>query len=171
MQFREHLRAMAGWNVWCYERLFAVADRIPDADYRRDVGLFFKSIHGSINHMLLVEELWRARLAGTALAIAGLADEREPDRARLKARLLESARGWRRYIDDATDAVLDGEFAFRNLKGDELRLPRSVVVHTLFTHGAHHRGQVSTAFTQLGFDAPVFDYPHFYLDYPKNPEL
>lgn len=171
MNLRTHLHAMAGWNRWCYERLYAVADRLSDADYRRDAGLFFRSVHGSINHMLLVEEIWRARLAGTPLPVTDLGQEIEPDRERLKSRLLASALAWQTYVEQTGDATLFAEFDYRNLAGQAFRLPRSVVVHTMFTHGAHHRGQVSTALTQMGQDAPVLDYPLFYFDYQKSLEL
>ncbi len=171
MTLRTHMHAMAGWNRWCYERLFAVADRLSDDDYRRDAGLFFKSVHGSINHMLLADLLWRARLAGTPPLFTDLAAEVEPDRALLKARMLDSALAWQTFVEQTDDATLFGEFDYRNLAGVAYRLPRSVAVHTMFTHGAHHRGQVSTALTQMGQDAPVFDYPLFYFDYQKSLEL
>lgn len=170
MNLRSHLHAMAGWNRWCHERLFAVADRLSEDDYRRDAGLFFKSVHGSINHMLLADLLWRARLAGAPLAITDLGAEVEPDRTALKRRMLESASAWQTYVEQTDDATLFADFDYRSVAGVAYRLPRSVAVHTMFTHCAHHRGQVSTALTQLGQDAPVFDYPLFYFDYQKTQE-
>ncbi len=170
MNLRTHLHAMAGWNRWCYERLFAIADRLSEDYYRRDAGLFFGSVHASINHMLLVEEIWRARLAEAPLSIKDLATEIEPDRMQLKARMLASAQAWQTYVEQTEDGILFADFDYRNLAGQPFRLPRSVIVHTMFTHGAHHRGQVSTALTQLGQDAPVLDYPLFYFDYQKTQE-
>ncbi|WP_428384856.1 DinB family protein [Nevskia ramosa] len=167
MTYREHLRAMAGWNRWCHQRLFAVADGLSDEDYRRDVGLFFKSVHGSINHLLLADLMWQSRLAGAPLPINDLAMEVEADRAQLKVRMLASADEWLRYVDATPDELLFADFDYRSTAGSEHRLPRSVAVHTMFTHGAHHRGQVSTALSQLGCEAPVFDFPIFYFDYAQ----
>jgi uncharacterized damage-inducible protein DinB len=168
MDLRQHLRLMADWNVWCYQRTWAIVDKVPDADYRRDCGLFFKSIHRSMNHMLLVELMWRGRLSGNLLKLSGLDQELETDRAALKVRQLESAGNWKPYVDSLSDADLYGDFHYRALAGTEHALPRSAVIHTMFTHGCHHRGQVSTALTQLGFEAPVLDYPYFLNELPRE---
>ena len=167
MDLRQHLRLMADWNLWCYRRTWAIVDQVPDAEYRGDRGLFFKSIHRSMNHMLLVELMWQGRLSGKLLQVSGLDQELEPDRERLKARQFESAGSWRPYVDSLSDADLYGDFSYRAIAGTEHALPRSAVIHTMFTHGCHHRGQVSTALSQLGFEVPVLDYPYFLNELPK----
>ena len=43
----------AGYNAWCNERLYDATARIDDADYRADRGAFFKSLHGTLNHLLV----------------------------------------------------------------------------------------------------------------------
>lgn len=168
MDFRHHLRLMAGWHVWAFERLYESVDRAGEADYRKDAGLFFKSIHGSLNHMLLVEHLWRGRLTGNILKIESLADELEADRSRLKKRLFESARSWRPYVDAMPEIELDGDLTFTSTTGQSYTLPRAGIVHALFTHAAHHRGQVSAVLTQLGLPAPVMDYPYYLDSLPRG---
>ena len=49
-----HFLQLARYNRWATGRLFDAMAVLPDADYRRDVGLFFKSIHGTLNHFLWV---------------------------------------------------------------------------------------------------------------------
>jgi uncharacterized damage-inducible protein DinB len=168
MDLRRHLRLMADWNVWAYERTCNIVDQATDADHRRDTGLFFGSIHRTVNHMLLVEKMWRGRLTETPFAVTGLDQELETDRAGLRHCLLESAGWWRPYVDSLSDAELLGDFSYRSLKGDSYTLPRSAIIHTMFTHGAHHRGQVSAVLTQLGLGAPVLDYPYFLAALPKE---
>lgn len=168
MNFRTHLRLMADWNAWCFHRLYAVVDRVGEEDYRRDYGLFFKSVHGTLNHMLLVEKMWLGRLTGELLAVSGLDQELEPDRARLKHRQMESAHAIGAYLKATPDPALFADFDYRAINGDPYTLPRAAAVHTLFTHGAHHRGQVTTVLTQLGLEAPVLDYPRFLASLPKS---
>ena len=50
-----HFTQLARYNVWATERLLDAVRALPDDDYRRDVGLFFKSIHGTLNHLLVGE--------------------------------------------------------------------------------------------------------------------
>ena len=45
-------RLMASYNRWMNCKLYDAAARLTDAEYRRDHGAFFKSIHGTLNHLL-----------------------------------------------------------------------------------------------------------------------
>ncbi len=49
---KSRYRMFAGYNAWCNERLYAAAATLTDADYRADRGAFFKSVHGTLNHLL-----------------------------------------------------------------------------------------------------------------------
>ena len=54
----------AGYNAWCNERLYAAASALSDADYRADRGAFFKSVHGTLNHLLVGDRIWMQRFTG-----------------------------------------------------------------------------------------------------------
>jgi uncharacterized damage-inducible protein DinB len=168
MDLRQHFRLMSAWHLWAFERLYAVVDRVDDERYRRDAGLFFKSVHGTLNHMLLAEHIWRGRLVGEIFPVKSLADEIEPDRVRLRERVLAHAGLWRAAIDATSDEDLAGDLSYRSLKGDPYTLPRASIVHHVFTHGAHHRGQITTALTQWGEEAPVMDFPAFLSALPRE---
>ncbi|MGB8281798.1 MAG: DinB family protein, partial [Pseudolabrys sp.] len=52
-QHVEPLFDVPGYNAWCNERLYDATSRIDDADYRADRGVFFRSLHGTLNHLLV----------------------------------------------------------------------------------------------------------------------
>ena len=54
----------AGYNAWCNERLYDAAAKASDADYRADRGVFFKSLHGTLNHLLVGDRIWMQRFTG-----------------------------------------------------------------------------------------------------------
>ena len=54
----------AGYNTWCNERLYDAAAQVPDADYRANRGAFFKSLHGTLNHLLVGDRIWMRRFTG-----------------------------------------------------------------------------------------------------------
>jgi uncharacterized damage-inducible protein DinB len=59
-----HFSFLARYNVWATKRLLKACEPLSDEQYRRDVGLFFKSIHGTLNHLLVGEHLlWYPRFA------------------------------------------------------------------------------------------------------------
>src|SRR5215472_9653513 len=58
---KSHLEMMAAYNRWANERLYDAAAAIPDAEYRRDRGAFFGSLHGTLNHLLVGDLIWMHR--------------------------------------------------------------------------------------------------------------
>src|SRR6188768_2212563 len=59
---------MAEYNRWANERLYRMAGQLTDEQYRRDVGAYFKSLHGTLNHLLVADRIWLKRLTGTGTA-------------------------------------------------------------------------------------------------------
>ena len=59
---KDHCLLMARYGAWAYERMFASLATVSDADYRADCGLFFRSLHGTLNHLLGVMLNQRAGL-------------------------------------------------------------------------------------------------------------
>ena len=95
MDAHTHFSHLARYNVWATKRLLRAVEALPEADYRRDVGLFFKSIHGTLNHLLVGEHLiWFARFAKGVSPKVPLDTEAEPDRARLAQALKGGAANW-----------------------------------------------------------------------------
>jgi uncharacterized damage-inducible protein DinB/GNAT superfamily N-acetyltransferase len=155
---REHLQMLARYHLWATQRVLAAADALPEADYRRPIGLFFGSVHGTLNHLLVAEgQLWRPRLADALSPQVALDAEVEPERAALGRRLLATAGGWLPLIDSWPDARLRGTLEYRRLGGDVVTLPFAATLAHVFNHGTHHRGQISAAFTTLGRPGPELD--------------
>src|SRR5688500_12080512 len=97
---KSHFTMLARYSVWDTQRLYAHVDALPDEDYRRDVGLFFKSVHGTLNHLLVGEHrLWFPRFAEGVSPKLRLDEELETDRAKLKQALLDGARRWEPFLD------------------------------------------------------------------------
>ena len=61
---KSRYQMFAGYNAWCNERLYAAAATVSDADYRADRGAFFKSLHGTFNHLLVGDRIWMRRFTG-----------------------------------------------------------------------------------------------------------
>lgn len=168
MDLHQHLRLMAGYHAWALDRLYAQVDALDDADYFRDSRQFFGSVHGTLNHLLLVEHLWQSRLQHSVFPATGLDQELESGRDRLKQRLVAFARGWRPFVDALDAATIAGDLNYRNLQGTAFTLPFASLVLHVFNHATHHRGQVSIALLQLGREAPVMDLPYFLNELPAQ---
>lgn len=155
---REHLQAQARCHRWSTQRLLAAVDGLSDADYRRDAGLFFGSVHRTLNHLLVTDELlWCPRFASGASPQLALDAELEADRTALAGRLLLAAGAWLPLLDQWPEARLNGVLEYRRLGGEQVTLPFAATLAHVFNHGTHHRGQVSAALTALGQPGPVLD--------------
>ena len=153
-----YFSTLARYNVWATRKLFEHLDALPEADYRRDVGLFFKSVHGTLNHLLVGEHLvWFRRFAEGVSITIKLNEEVEADRRQLRERLLEGAQRWGPLIASLPDERFGGRLEYTSTQGAAQSLPFDLTLGHVFNHGTHHRGQISAAITAMGHACPELD--------------
>ena len=152
---------LARYNVWATARLLDAVAPVGEDEYRRDVGLFFKSIHGTLNHLVVGDQLWLDRFEGLPTSITSLDQELHDDFDELTKKRELTDNRLDRLVASLDDTRLSGTLKFRRLSGDkgELTLPVSIVMMQLFNHQTHHRGQVTTLLMQCGVDVGVTDMP------------
>jgi uncharacterized damage-inducible protein DinB len=158
MDSTAYFSTLARYNVWATRRLLDAIEPLSDEDYRRDVGLFFKSIHGTLNHLLVGEHmLWYRRFAeGVSLKLA-LNEEIEPVRARLAQALRGGAANWLPLIESWPVEKFEGLLSYTTMRGMPANLPFALTLAHVFNHGTHHRGQITAALTALGQKCPELD--------------
>lgn len=164
-----HFDLLARYNVWATARLLCAVRALPGDDYRRDVGLFFHSIHGTLNHLLVGEHLlWFVRFSEGRSPTVALDAEVETDRAQLDARLREGAARWAPLIASFSPDRWDGTLDYTTMRGTAASLPFAATLAHVFNHGTHHRGQITAALTALGHPSPELDLVYF-LQNPSQP--
>ena len=157
-----HFTQLARYNVWATARVLDAVRVLPDGDYRRDVGLFFKSIHGTLNHLLVGEHhLWFVRFAEGISPKVALDAEVESDRAQLDARLREGAARWAPLIASFTHDRWTGTLDYTTMRGTAASLPFALTLAHVFNHSTHHRGQITAALTALNQPCPELDLVYF----------
>ena len=153
-----YFTTLARYDAWATQRLLDAVAVLPEDDYRRDVGLFFKSIHGTLSHLLVGEvHLWQVRFAGGGSPRLALDAELEPDRARLAERLLEGIARWPQVIAGIAPERWDGNLDYSTSTGVPTSVPFAPTMAHVFNHGTHHRGQITAALTALGQPCPEID--------------
>lgn len=155
---RSQFALLARYNLWATTRLMSHVDTLDEVDYRAAAGLFFGSIHGTLNHLLVGEHLlWFRRFAFGESPALKLDAEVEPDRARLRQRLLDGASAWLPQLDEWTAERLAGTLSYRRMSGESVSLPFAPTLLHVFNHGTHHRGQITAALTSMGQACPELD--------------
>src|ERR1700682_2276313 len=64
MSAAAHYRMFGHYNAWANGRLYDAAARLTAEQYRADGGAFFKSVHGTLNHLLVTDRVWMQRFTG-----------------------------------------------------------------------------------------------------------
>ncbi|HWZ47998.1 MAG TPA: DinB family protein [Herbaspirillum sp.] len=158
ISLKQHFDMFAHYNQWANERLYQAAGALSDTDYRADRGTFFKSIHGTLNHLLVTDRIWRQRLNGQGKATDSLDTILYEDFPALyEARKIEDERIVS-YVASLTESGLSDVITYLPVSTTELKT--QVVAPALahwFNHQTHHRGQVHAMLTGLTGNAPELD--------------
>jgi uncharacterized damage-inducible protein DinB len=177
--YKEHFLRMAIYNRWAFQQLYNKLDEyISDENYRTDSGLFFRSIHGTLVHLLLSSKVWYTRHT-TSLSFP-LNNEQYPyelnsywsrpaneweqavtDRKDLYQQIFIECDRWIDYVNQLNPESLmtDEIFTYIDTKGNKHERTRTETLDHFFNHNTHHRGQITAAMTKYGgHDAsPVLD--------------
>ena len=156
----EYFAALARYNSWINAKVYAATARLTDEDRKRDRGAFFKSIHATLNHILLADRVWMGRFEGVKLepgcmgpgGIRSLDQELYADYAELTAareQMDAEIAGW---VGKLTAERLTATFQY----GPNQSVLWTTLAH-VFNHQTHHRGQVTTLLTQAGQDVGKTD--------------
>jgi uncharacterized damage-inducible protein DinB len=158
---RQHFATFARYNRWANRRLYVALAELPDADYRRDLGAFFGSLRGTLNHVLVADRIWLHRITGEGTAPTRLDEILHDDLASLRAARAAEDERIIGVVDSLSEERLAGSFRYRNVRGQAFEQPLAPVLAHVFNHQTHHRGQAHTLLTQLGREAPELDLIYF----------
>lgn len=155
---KQHFQMLAAYNGWANKQLFDSVSVLSESEYRQDAGLFYKSIHATLNHMLGNDRLWMKRFTGEgdhpktpdAILYLALADLRAA-RMQEDARILE-------WLEGLSPSEVSGRFVFLNMSDMRTISQRlAPALAHMFNHQTHYRGQVHAALTMLKHPTPDLD--------------
>lgn len=156
--FTEQTKAMASYNGWMNQRIYTECAKLSDSERKKDCGAFFKSIHGTLNHILLGDKVWLGRFLGEPFQVSGLDAELHSDFERLRADRLATDGAIIDWAQSLTDADLAGTLEYISIAHPTPRKCQMwLAVAHFFNHQTHHRGQITTLLSQCGLDCGVTD--------------
>lgn len=150
----DYCKQFARYNRWQNQSIYSAAASLPDGTRKRNMGAFFKSIHATLNHVLVADYLWLSRLDGEPCAVRSLDEELYGDFDELRKQRGFTDDRLDRVVASLTDDKLSGTLSYRRMSGnaDAVTTPMPLVFMHLFNHQTHHRAQVSTLLMQCGVD-------------------
>jgi len=159
----ELLAALARYNRWMNEKLYALVAKLSDEERKRDRGAFFKSMHGTLNHLLVADRVWLSRFKGLvapsgfmAPGVRSLDQELYADFDELRRERAQTDAELSAWVTGLTEERLAAPLVYQR-GGQTLETPLWWSVAHVFNHQTHHRGQLTTLLSQVGSDPGVTD--------------
>jgi uncharacterized damage-inducible protein DinB len=165
----EETSKLLAYNRWANARMLEPAGAVSLAEWDREVGGSFGSLHATLAHTYGAEWVWLERSRGVSPpSLPG------PDDVPTPAALLEK---WKAlevelaaFSRGLTGERLASPVTYANFQGETWTYTLADILFDLVNHSTYHRGQVATLLRQLGKTPVATDYVRFLDDGLAEPE-
>jgi uncharacterized damage-inducible protein DinB len=152
-----YFSTLARYNTWANRRLYDAVVMLPEAEYMKPRPAFFHSIHGTLNHILVGDRVWMARIEEKPPPKLALDQMLYGDLVALRVARAAEDRHIENVVAGIEEGRLDQMLHYRTVKGEPQRTPLRLVLGHFFNHQTHHRGQVHGLLSQTTVAPPPLD--------------
>ncbi len=149
MKIKQHFDTLTQYHSWAFHRLYEYLESVSEADYCRECGLFFKSIHGTLNHSLLADKIWYGRCINEQFTVSGLDEELYSDRKQLENEIKNQSAKWNEFLMKMDADRLGNIIEYKTTEGSEKSLQLCNILSHVVNHGTHHRGTSFRSFNAV----------------------
>lgn len=160
----KQFKLLGEYNRLMNQRLYEATAKLPEDILKKDKGAFFKSLLGTLNHILIGDIIWLSRFSTNPSSQDTLSyfasiekpksldsiifkefNELKKEREKIDKLIIQ-------WVDALTEKDLDSTIVYKNMKGDGFKKEFGSLINHLFLHQIHHRGQATTLLSQFGVD-------------------
>lgn len=163
----ESIKLMFEYNYWTNKRILEMADKLPPEQLTAPTKFSFKTLHGTLVHLLDTEYGWRV-LCATGKDTDVWKPEDFPDLASIRTRWDEEEAKMRDYLNRLSDADLQGTISYPLSDGG---IRTRVLWHCLYhlvNHGTQHRSECAAMLTDFGQSPGDIDFTYFLAQTGRN---
>jgi uncharacterized damage-inducible protein DinB len=150
---KAHFDQLAAYNRWANRRVYNDAATLPDETRKRQAGLFFGSLHGTLNHLLVADYIWMRRFTGDGPQPERLNQILHDDFAELRAAREEEDERIFGFVTGVSD--YNQTLSYQNSTGKTFQQQLAPALTHFFNHQTHHRGQIHAGLTIAGIREPA----------------
>lgn len=170
MSLLSNLQLMSQYNQWMNQKVYRAGSDLGNEIVKQDCGAFFGSLLGTLNHIYVADIIWLRRFSNYPKQYQSLQQlPTLPDYKSLNqtvAEDLKTLNNLRQELDtiiinwcqELKSEDLEDNLEYTDTKGNPYRKNFGQLIHNLFNHQTHHRGQASTLINQQGMDIGVTDW-------------
>jgi uncharacterized damage-inducible protein DinB len=153
---------LSHYNAWANRRLYQACEALSETEYMRERGSFFGSLHATLNHILVADRIWVARIEGWTPPNLKLDQILYGDLIGLKVARVAEDEHIRIMVGAITQQRLGQPLDYRDSRGDRFEAPLRLVLGHFFNHQTHHRGQAHGLLSQTEAPPPTLDLIAFF---------
>ena len=164
----QHIRMLSRYAAWANERLYEMLADLPGHELTKPHPIVFGSILRTLNHVYVVDLLWRAHLRGTAHGLTTRNPDECPPFAELRAAQQDIDRWYIQYSDDMQESSCVKIVNFTFIEGGNGSMSRGDIVLHVINHTTYHRGHIGCMIYQVPAEPPTTDLPVFLRERAKE---
>lgn len=151
------------YMLWADRATLAALREVSQEDLLRDAGISFRSMLGTMAHMLGAQVIWLNRFLGTSLDRVPSIDD-YPDLPSWIHGWEENASHIEAFMAGLTDEQMTTPMTWTTTSGEPRARPLWQPIVHLVNHTSYHRGQVVSLLRQMGYKAPTTDLIYYFID-------
>ena len=158
------LNMLTNYKAWADELTYNAVARLPYDELTKIRETNFKTILHTLNHVYVVDDIFKAHLTGKAHNYTARNTKNSPPLDEL-TRATKIMDDW--YINLAnslTDPELSEIVEFEFVGGGNGKMSRTEIIMHVVNHSTYHRGFVSDIMYQIPTQMPANDLPVFLRD-------
>ena len=154
---KDYFEKLAHYNKWANDKLYEAVSNLSQAEFEQDCDVHFKSVQGTLNHILVGDLAWLGRLESkprTDLTLDAILHEDFQSlltaRQELDTHIID-------FCESVSEEFLDSILSYQSITAGAYEVEVKMVMGHVFNHQTHHRGHVHACLTRLGKSAPDLD--------------
>jgi uncharacterized damage-inducible protein DinB len=158
------LEMLARYKAWADERLYDMLTGLPIAALAAPSPIFAGSILRTLNHVYLMDVVWKSHLLGVPHGLTTRNPEATPPLSELRDAQREIDAWYIDYAATMTPAACGDVVHFTFIGGGGGALGREDILLHVVNHTTYHRGHITAMLNQMGVHPQATDLPVFLRD-------
>lgn len=150
------LKSLFAYKAWANAELFALLGSLPP-----DHADALHTCIRTLNHIYVVDRLFRARLAAEPEPFQATNTKETPTLEQLRADVQSTDAWYLEYVSSLTERTLSQVLDFTFADGDRGRMSREEILLHVSLHGGYHRGNVGQVLKSISVAPPRDLYTKF----------
>jgi uncharacterized damage-inducible protein DinB len=158
---RDYFAVFANHNAWANRRLYSACETLSPAEYLRERGSSHGSLHATLNHVLVTDRVWIARIEGRTPPALDDNQIVYADLLALKIARVAEDEHLRQLVAGLPDGPIDLLLHYMDNRGNRFAAPLRFVLAHLFDAQSRSRGEAAALLAQAGAPPPSLDFLAF----------